>query len=74
MIIVPVHNSLEIMTGKDGNPYCVLIQTVQFPHKTQTRRIILSIEEMDQMVATYQSTKAAALAVEEVLNGGNYEA
>ncbi|AFZ22382.1 hypothetical protein [Allocoleopsis franciscana] len=68
-MIVPVHNSLELIRGVDGNLYFLQTQTVEFPHGTQTQRIILSIEEMDRMVATYQSTKSASIAVEKVLNG-----
>lgn len=66
MPIVPVHNSLELVRGEDGQRYVRISQTIEIPG-AETQQVLLSLKEMDDMVMTYQRAKAAVLAVDDAL-------
>lgn len=70
-ISVPVRNTLEVSRNENGEMYCIISQSIEFPQGATTYEIILSLPEMEQMITAYQSQISAAIAVIEVLEGGD---
>lgn len=68
MQTIQTNNGLEIVRGVDGKRYVLLSQTMKIPG-AETQQILYSLEEMDDMISTYQNAKAAVLAVDDALKG-----